>query len=235
MSCENNLYNLISTIDKVFMSDSETGQLITSFTPVEFTLTTTDTTYPTIDCSYPLYYDYGSNYEGYIKFKFDNKKKEDNMIKIKNVDVEYGKRTFVDENKRDENGNYVVTKKEVPIATIVTFENGSAQIAYCDENDEFNLEVGISICVTRELMKRLYGISNKSSDYNKLIRQGLKVYKNNCKFRDALEKKRAEAEAIEKNRKIKEQKRREKRAAKKKEREIEILAEAIKRANADSK
>ena len=234
MSCENNLYNLISTIDKVFMSDSETGQLIISFTPVEFTLTTTDTTYPTIDCSYPLY-GYGSNYEGCIKFEFDNKKKEDNMIKIKNVDVEYEKKTFVDKNKRDENGNYAVTKKEIPVGTIVTFENGSIQIAYCDEGDEFNLEVGISICVTRELMKRLYGISNKSSDYNKLIRQGMKVYKNNCKFRDALEKKRIEVEAIEKNRKIKEQKRREKRAAKKKEREIEILAEAIRRANADSK
>ena len=234
MGCENNLYNLISTIDKVFMSDSETGQLITSFTPVEFTLTTTDTTYPTIDCSYPLY-GYGSNYEGCIKFEFDNKKKEDNMIKIKNVDVEYEKRTFVDENKRDENGNYTVTKKEIPVATIVTFENGSIQTAYCDENDEFNLEVGISICVTRELMKRLYGISGETNDYNKLIRQGMKVYKKHCKLQDTLEKKKAEAEAIEKNRKIKEQKRREKRAAKKKEREIEILAEAIKRANADSK
>ena len=42
-------------------------------------------------------------------------------------------------------------------------------------------------------------------------------------------------QSLKKNKKIKEQKRREKRAAKKKEREIEILAEAIKRANADSK
>ena len=234
MGFENDLISSISTIENVFALDSETGQLIKSFTPVEFTLTTTDTTYPTIDCSYP-FYSYGSNYEGCIKFEFDNKKKENNMIKIKNVDVKYEKKTFVDKNKRDENGNYIVTKKEVPVATIVTFENGSIQIAYCDEGDEFNLEVGISICITRELMKRLYGISNKLSDYNKLIRQGMKVYKNNCKSKDALEKKRAEAEAIEKNRRIKEQKRREKRAAKKKEREIEILAEAIRRANADSK
>ena len=233
MGCENNLCNLISTIENVSMFNSETGQLITSFTPVEFSLTTTDTTYPIIDCSYPLY-GYGSNYEGYIKFEFDNKKKEDNMIKIKNVDVEYEKRVFVDKDKRDENGNYTVTKKEVPVATIVTFENGSFQIAYCDESDEFNLEVGISICVTRELMKRLYGISGETNDYNKLIRQGMKVYKNNCKSKDALEKMRAKAEAIEKNRKIKEQKRREKRAAKKKEREIENLTEAMKRANADS-
>ena len=233
MEFENN-FNLISTIENVSLLDCESGKLITSFTPVECTLTATDTTYPIIDCSFPLY-GYGSNYEGYIKFELNDKKKEDNMIKIKNVDVEYEKRTFVDENKRDENGNYTVTKKEIPVATIVTFENGSIQTAYCDENDEFNLEVGISICVTRELMKRLYGISGETNDYNKLIRQGMKVYKKHCKLQDTLEKKKAEAEAIEKNRKIKEQKRREKRAAKKKEREIEILAEAIKRANADSK
>ena len=226
--------NLISSIENVWAFDSETGQLIASLTPVEFTLTTTDTIYPTIDCSYPLY-GYGSNYEGYTKFEFNNKKKEDNMIKIKNVSVKYEKRAFVDKDKRDENGNYTATKKEVPVATIVVFENGSIQTAYCDENDEFNLEVGISICVTRELMKRLYGISGETNDYNKLIRQGMKVYKKHCKLQDTLEKKKAEAEAIEKNRKIKEQKRREKRAAKKKEREIEILAEAIKRANADSK
>lgn len=226
--------NLISSIENVWAFDSETGQLIASLTPVEFTLTTTDTIYPTIDCSYPLY-GYGSNYEGYTKFEFNNKKKEDNMIKIKNVSVKYEKRAFVDKDKRDENGNYTATKKEVPVATIVLFENGSIQTAYCDENDEFNLEVGISICVTRELMKRLYGISGETNDYNKLIRQGMKVYKKHCKLQDTLEKKKAEAEAIEKNRKIKEQKRREKRAAKKKEREIEILAEAIRRANADSK
>ena len=163
------------------------------------------------------------------------KEKEEEMIKIKDVSVKYEKKSFVDKTKRDENGNYVAIKKEVPVATIVTFENGSIQTAYCDENDEFNLEVGISICVTRELMKRLYNISGETNKYNKIIRQGLKVYKNHCKYLDDLKKKKAESEAIEKNRKIKEQKRREKRAAKKKEREIEILAEAIRRANADSK
>ena len=226
--------NLISTIENVSLLDCESGKLITSFTPVECALTATDTTYPIIDCSLPLY-GYGSNYEGYIKFELNDKKKEDNMIKITDVDVKYEKKVFVDDTKRDENGNYSVTKKEVPVATIVYFENGSVQTAYCDENDEFNLEVGISICVTRELMKRLYGISGETNVYNKVIRQGMKAYKTHCKFKELTKKYIAEAKAIEKNRKIKEQKRREKRAAKKKEREIEILAEAIKRANADSK
>ena len=226
--------NLISTIENVSLLDCENGKLITSFTPVECALTATDTTYPIIDCSFPLY-GYGSNYEGYIKFELNDKKKEDNMIKITDVDVKYEKKVFVDDMKRDENGNYSVIKKEVPVATIVYFENGSVQTAYCDENDEFNLEVGISICVTRELMKRLYGISGETNVYNKVIRQGMKAYKTHCKFKELTKKYIAEAKAIEKNRKIKEQKRREKRAAKNKEREIEILAEAIKRANADSK
>ena len=157
------------------------------------------------------------------------------MIKITDVDVKYEKKVFVDETKRDENGNYSVIKKEVPVATIVYFENGSVQTAYCDEGDEFNLEVGISICVTRELMKRLYGVSGETNVYNKVIRQGMKAYKKHCKFKETIKKYYTEKEAIEKNKKIKEQKRREKRAAKKKEREIEILAEAIRRANADSK
>ena len=225
--------NLISSTGNVLTFDSKTGNLITPFTPIEFTSTKPATEY-ILEYAYP-FYNYGNDYKGYIKFDFNNKEKENDMIKIKTVNVEYEKRTFVDKDKRDENGNYAVTKKEVPVATIVTFENGSIQTAYCDKNDEFNLEAGISICITRELMKRLYGISGMTNAYNKLIRQGTKVYKNSCKYKDYLEKKKVEAEAIEKNRKIKEQKRRERRAAKKKEREIEILAEAIRRANADSK
>lgn len=189
--------------------------------------------------------DYGWNdfYSDLItaNIKFTNtcsdstKKKEENMIKIENVSVKYETKTFVDKTKRDKNGNYVVTKKEMPVATIVLFENGSTQTAYCDENDDFNLETGISICVTRELMKRLYGIKDDTSAYNKIIRHGMKTYKNHCKAIEKTKKRIAEQKAIERNRKIKEQKRREKRAAKKKEHEIEILAEAIRRANADSK
>lgn len=196
-----------------YLFDAETGNLVTSFPTTD--MTTTIGTIGTI---------------GTIKTE-----KEEEMIKITDVDVKYEKKVFVDDTKRDENGNYSVIKKEVPVATIVYFENGSVQTAYCDENDEFNLEVGISICVTRELMKRLYSISGETNVYNKVIRQGMKAYKTHCKFKELTKKYTAEAEAIEKNRKIKEQKRREKRAAKKKEREIEILAEAIRRANADSK
>lgn len=190
-----------------YLFDAETGNIVANFPTTGMTATTST-----------------------IKTE-----KEEKMIKIIDVDVEYEKKTFVDKTQRDKNGNYMVTKKEVPVATIVTFENGNTQIAICDENDEFNIETGISICVTRELMERLYGICGYTNVYNKVMRNGLKVYKNSCKKKKLLEKMRAEQEVIEKNKKIKEQKRRQKRAAKKKEREIEILAEAIKRAKADSK
>ena len=197
-----------------YLLDAETGKILTHFSTTDMITTITDMTATT---------------------STTKTEKEERMIKIIDVDVEYEKKTFVDKTQRDKNGNYMVTKKEAPVATIVTFENGNTQIAVCDENDEFNLETGISICVTRELMERLYGISNKcASPYNKIIRQGMKAYKNRCKFKEATKKYYAEKEAIEKNKKIKEQKRREKRAAKKKEREIEILTEAMKRANADS-
>ena len=242
---EDCLDSITTKIDSVNLFDSITGELVTSFNPEECTITV-DTALDTLNNSVPFitfdYKNYGSyiNNESYIKFINEftnelNKREEKRMIEIKDVDVKYEKKVFVDETKRDENGNYSVIKKEVPVATIVYFENGSVQTAYCDEGDEFNLEVGISICVTRELMKRLYGISGETNVYNKVIRQGMKAYKNHCKFKEAAKKYYAEKEAIKKNKKIKEQKRREKRAAKKKEREIEILAEAIRRANADSK
>ena len=234
---EDCLDSITTKIDKVDLFNSTTGELVASFKPEACTITTDINSVPFITFDYK---NYGSYIKGNYIATIDelvnelNKKEEEKMIKITDVDVKYEKKVFVDETKRDENGNYSVIKKEVPVATIVYFENGSVQTAYCDEGDEFNLEVGISICVTRELMKRLYGISGETNVYNKVIRQGMKAYKNHCKFKEATKKYYAEKEAIEKNKKIKEQKRREKRAAKKKEREIEILAEAIKRANADS-
>ena len=202
--------NVITEIKKVELRNPETGEVIMSFTPSEWI-------------------------EGFNDICNISNEGEDTMIRIVDVNVEYEEKTFVDDTKRDENGNYTVTKKEVPVATVVTFENGNCQVALCDDNDEFNIETGISICVTRELMERLYGICGYTNAYNKVMRNGLKVYEKACKKKELLEKKKAEQEAVEKNRKIKEQKRRQKRAEKKKEREIKILAEAIKRANADSK
>lgn len=162
------------------------------------------------------------------------KEEKKEMLKIIDVKIGYEKRAMVDKTKRDANGNYLAHKEEFPVTTIVTFENHRTQTAYCDKDDTFNLETGITICVAKELMQRLYG-ENKDNNLNKIIRSGLHLYKKLDKLAQKVLKQLEEDERIEKNRKAKEQKRRLKRAEKKKEREIEILAEAIRRANADSK
>ena len=162
------------------------------------------------------------------------KEEKKEMLKIIDVKIGYEKRAVVDKTKRDTNGNYLAHKEEFPVTTIVTFENGRTQTACCDKDDTFNLETGITICVAKELMQRLYG-ENKDNNLNKIIRSGLHLYKKLDKLRQAVQKQLEEDEKIIQNRKAKEQKKRLKRAEKKKEREIEILAEAIRRANADSK
>ena len=162
------------------------------------------------------------------------KEEKKEMLKIIDVKIGYEKRAVVDKTKRDANGNYLAHKEEFPVVTIVTFENKRTQKAYCDKDDTFNLETGITICVAKELMQRLYG-ENENKNLNKIIRSGLRLYEKLDKLAQKVLKQLEEDERIEKNRKAKEQKRRLKRADKKKEREIEILAEAIRRANADSK
>ena len=162
------------------------------------------------------------------------KEEKKEMLKIIDVKIGYEKKAVVDKTRRDANGNYLAHKEEFPVTTIVTFENHRTQTAYCDKDDIFNLETGITICVAKELMQRLYG-ENKDNNLNKIIRSGLHLYKKLDKLAQKVQKQLEEDERIEKNRKAKEQKRRLKRTEKKKEREIEILAEAIRRANADSK
>ena len=162
------------------------------------------------------------------------KEEKKEMLKIIDVKIGYEKKAVVDKTRRDANGNYLAHKEEFPVTTIVTFENYRTQTAYCDKDDIFNLETGITICVAKELMQRLYG-ENEDKNLNKIIRSGLHLYNKLDKLAQKVLKQLEEDERIEKNRKAKEQKRRLKRAEKKKEREIEILAEAIRRANADSK
>ena len=162
------------------------------------------------------------------------KEEKKEMLKIIDVKIGYEKKAVVDKTRRDANGNYLAHKEEFPVTTIVTFENKRTQKAYCDKDDTFNLETGITICVAKELMQRLYG-ENKDNNLNKIIRSGLHLYKKLDKLAQKVQKQLEEDEKIIQNRKAKEQKKRLKRAEKKKEREIEILAEAIRRANADSK
>lgn len=170
------------------------------------------------------------------KLNSKNKTKEEKkeMLKIVNVQIGYEKRAVVDKTKRDANGNYLAHKERIPVVTVVTFENGRTQTACCDKDDTFNLETGITICVARELMQRYY-TNCEDNALNKIIRSGLRLHKKLDKLTQENKEYQEQIKELEKNRKAKEQKRRLKRAEKKKEREIEILAEAIRRANADSK
>jgi hypothetical protein len=104
---------------------------------------------------------------------------------------------------------------------LVTFADNTSTVAVLDNEDKFNLEQGISICIT----KKLLGESG-SSIYNKLIKRAFKVIKNNEKAAAKKEKDKIENE----KRKAAALKRHQKKQAKKREARIEEMAEAYIRA-----
>lgn len=113
---------------------------------------------------------------------------------------------------------------------IVKFADGTTEKAVLSDDDTFSLEQGISICITKKILNKELKGANGGSAYNKLVDYGLKVYKDkekNAKKKAEDEKKAKEAEQkrIEKIRK-----KREKRKAKLREEQIEIQAEAYRRA-----
>lgn len=109
--------------------------------------------------------------------------------------------------------------------TILTFADGTKEKAVLDKQDIFNLEQGISICLTKKLLSQLtFGNGNKT--YNKLIKSTIKKY-----F--------AKLDAIEEQKKADEQKKKKyakiaakkaKRKEKQKEARINEQAEAYRRA-----
>lgn len=109
--------------------------------------------------------------------------------------------------------------------TILTFADGTKEKAVLDKQDIFNLEQGISICLTKKLLSQLtFGNGNKT--YNKLIKSTMKKY-----F--------AKLDAIEEQKKADEQKKKKyakiaakkaKRKEKQKEARINEQAEAYRRA-----
>ena len=104
---------------------------------------------------------------------------------------------------------------------IVTFADNTKTVAAMDPEDKFDLEQGISICITKKLLG-----DNGTSIYNKLIKRAFKIMNNNEAARikaeeEKAEKKRRDEAYIAKKKKIK---------AKKREAEIELCKEAIIRA-----
>ena len=108
----------------------------------------------------------------------------------------------------------------------VTFTDNTQTKAVLDAEDDFNLEQGISICITKKLLGE-----EGDSIYNKLIRRAFKVKEQN--EREAEKAKQVHAE-------LKKQKeaalaRHKKRKAKKREEAIEIQKEAYLRAMREMK
>lgn len=112
---------------------------------------------------------------------------------------------------------------------IVTFVDGTEEKAVLSNEDTFNLETGISICLTKKLLSFKQGDAG-STLYNKLIKHALKIYENQIKEKDKKEKEEKELseklERITKKRAAK----KERREAKKREYLINIQKEAYIRA-----
>lgn len=104
---------------------------------------------------------------------------------------------------------------------VVSFADGTKTSAVLDSEDKFNLEQGISICITKKLLGE-----DGHSVYNKLIRRALKVMKLNEKAAEAAAKKKEEEKRARELKKA----RSERRKAKSREAKIEIQKEAYLRA-----
>ena len=111
--------------------------------------------------------------------------------------------------------------KVYPNTVVVIFADKTKTAAVLDAEDAFNLEQGISICIT----KRLLG-EDGSAIYNKLIKRAFKIKKQNDQ---AVEKANKAAEAEKERREIA-RIRHEKKQLRKREKEIETYKEAIVRA-----
>jgi len=110
-------------------------------------------------------------------------------------------------------------------AIIVSFGDGTKEKAILHKDDTFSLEQGISICISKKLLSEMTE-GRGNSAYNKLVRYGLKRYKECEKNKSEQKKKKEEAK---KQKALREEKRK-KKNEKKKEREINIRKEAYLRA-----
>lgn len=114
--------------------------------------------------------------------------------------------------------NIIVPNKVVE----VTFVNGDKQKAVCHDGDTFSLEQAISVCVG----KHTYG----HAGYNRIIRNGLKLYERKVAAENKAEADRVEAERLAAKREKKHADWVERCRKKDMERQIEIQKEAYLRA-----
>lgn len=121
-----------------------------------------------------------------------------------------------------------ITNSICPVTTVY-FSDGTCQKTKCEYGDHISNEQGISICIAKKLCD-IYAPGHGSSIYNKLVDRGLNVLKRQRKEIWKHEKDEAERKEIAARRREKNKKRKAKKAARDRENQIEIMAEAIRRA-----
>ena len=123
----------------------------------------------------------------------------------------------------------ITNEEDVAIGVKVTFDGGSTQKAICSEDDVFNLEYGITICLLKQFLEAL-GSANASRDYNNMVRDVLKQYEKQEDAKLVEEEKKAQIEYRRAKRAEKKRRRAERKAVAERERQIEIQKEAYLRA-----
>lgn len=121
-----------------------------------------------------------------------------------------------------------ITNSICPVTTVY-FSDGTCQKTKCEYGDHISNEQGISICIAKKLCD-IYAPGHGSSIYNKLVDRGLNVLKRQRKEIWKYEKDEAERKEIAARRREKNKDRKAKKAARDRENQIEIMAEAIRRA-----
>lgn len=106
----------------------------------------------------------------------------------------------------------------------VTFDDNTFEKAVCHEDDEFSLEMAITICITKHLL-------GGSSKFNKLLIKGVKIVEDKVKAEEEAKKEKARIEAKRLKKHNKRVERREKKEAEARNARIQEHAEAIKLAN----
>lgn len=94
----------------------------------------------------------------------------------------------------------VVDDKESKVV-VVKFSDGESEKAVLSKEDTFNLEQGISICITKKLLSMK--CPNGNNLYNKIIKRAVNVYKDKLLIEmNALTKEKEETERYERKRNV---------------------------------
>ena len=112
---------------------------------------------------------------------------------------------------------------------VVYFDDGTFEKSVCQKDDTFSLEYGIGLCISKKILFDLTG-ENGTTVYNRLIRQAVKVMKRNRKIEKEIKQESTAEELRRKKAAEKRKKRLAKIAERKREEQIEIHAEAYRRA-----